>query len=89
MDMESVFFSVWPKISQAEGTASTNARRNGKEADGWNPVSKRKGGRKGSKEVGRTKALRAMEAVFIQQRRAWVTVISMWKMDYRIIGGGQ
>lgn len=35
------------RMFQAEGTASTNARRNGKEAGRWGPVSKKRGGRRG------------------------------------------
>lgn len=84
-----VFSSVWSRMFQAEGTANTNARRNGKEAGSWGAVSKRRGGRKGSAGVGRARARRTLEAVSIPQGKPSVTLVPVWKMDSSMNEEGQ
>lgn len=60
------------RMFQAEGTASTNARRNGKEAGRWGPVSKKRGA-----ERGRAGPHRTLEAICIPQGKPGVTPVPM------------
>lgn len=51
-------------------------------------VYKRRGGRRESAEVSRARVHRVLQAVLIPQGKLWVTLVVVWRMDFRMNEGG-